>query len=140
MASRAWTVVLLLAAAGAQAADAAGSNPVGLGELLRVTLTLALIVLMILGLALALRRCNGDRVLAPSVFKVLAALSLGGKDRIYLLQVGNEQVVVGSSVNGLRTLHTLQEKVTAEQLGLGAPLGGQRFADVLRTLGKGWNP
>lgn len=139
MASRSWAFVLLLLTASAHAADA-GESAVGLSELLRVTLTLALIVVIILGLALGLRRWNGDRVLAPSVFKVLAALSLGGKDRIYLLQVGNEQLVVGSSINGLRKLHTLQEKVTPEQLGLGAPLNGQRFADVLRSLGKGWTP
>jgi flagellar protein FliO/FliZ len=116
-----------------------GNSVLGWGELWRVTFTLALIVMLIYGLSVALRRYGGDRRQSPSVFKVLAAMSLGQKDKVYLLQVGNEQLVIGSSPAGLRALHTMQENVAVEAA---APLhaSNHKFAEVLRTIGKGWTP
>ena len=111
----------------------------GFSELLRVTFTLALIVALIFGLSVAVRRYAGDRRSSPSVFKVLAAMSLGNKDKIWLLQVGNEQLVIGSSAAGLATLHKMQDNVVVDTEA--APLAsGHKFAEVLRTLGKGWTP
>jgi len=116
-----------------------GNSVLGFGELLRVTFTLALIVMLIYGLSVALRRYGGDRRLRPSVFKVLAAMSLGHKDKVYLVQVGNEQLVIGSSPSGLTALHTMKENVAVEAA---APLlaSNHKFAEVLRTIGKGWTP
>ncbi len=111
----------------------------GFPELLRVTFTLALIVALILGLSVALRRYGGDRRTSPSVFKVLAAMSLGSKDKIYLLQVGNEQLVIGSSAAGLTMLHKMQDNVVVEATAM-QQASNTKFAEVLRSLGKGWTP
>jgi len=116
-----------------------GTSSLGWAELWRVTFTLASIVMLIYGLSVALRRYGGERRASPSVFRVLAAMSLGNKDKIYLLQVGSEQLVIGKSAAGLATLHVMQEQIPVEAP---APLlaSNHKFAEVLRTLGKGWTP
>jgi flagellar protein FliO/FliZ len=107
------------------------------GELLRVILALLFIIVLILGLSFSLRRAGMLRASSPGVFQVLAAIGLGNKDKIYLVQVGQEQLVVGSSIAGLRLLHTMQEKIVVADIQQPA-LIGQHFADVLRSVGKGW--
>jgi flagellar protein FliO/FliZ len=115
------------------------------GELLRVVLTLLFIILLIIGLSFALRRAGMLRASKPGVFQVLAAIGLGGKDKIYLIQVGQEQLVVGSSLAGLSLLHTMQEAIPLTDLQPQLPfagqltgqLTGQRFAEILRSVGKG---
>jgi flagellar protein FliO/FliZ len=109
-------------------------------ELLKVILTLLFIIALIVGLSFALRRAGMLRASTPGVFQVLAGIGLGGKDKIYLIQVGQEQLVVGSSMAGLSLLHTMQEKIPLADLQSQSPLAGQRFAEVLRSVGKGWKP
>jgi len=110
----------------------------GWAELMRVTLMLALIVAMIFGLSAALRRTGAVRPQGPSVFRVLATFTLGNRERLYLLQVGNEQVVIGSSSGGLATLHTMKENIPFETA---APQAANaKFAEVIRMIGKGWTP
>ena len=116
-----------------------GTSSLGWAELWRVTFTLASIVMLIYGLSVALRRYGGERRASPSVFRVLAAMSLGNKDKIYLLQVGNEQLVIGSSAAGLTTLHKMTENVVVEATAM-QQASNTKFAEVLRSLGKGWTP
>ena len=108
-------------------------------ELLRVTFTLVIIIAMIFGLSYALKRYGGVKPTAPSVLRVLATMSLGNREKVYLLQVGNEQLVVGSSSGGLVTLHTLKESIEL-QTATPAVAGNVKFAELLRMVGKGWTP
>lgn len=145
MAARLAFFPLLMVTVAAQAAAVAGegsqalSNGPGWSELLRVTFTLGLVVAMIFGLSVAVRRWQGDRRFSPEIFKVLAAISLGNKDKIYLVQVGNEQIVVGSSIGRLTTLHTMKENIVLEPEVSQQLAANHRFADVLRSLGKGFH-
>ena len=43
--------------------------------------------------------------------RVLSAISLGGKEKAVLLQIGNEQVVLGVSPGNVRKVHTLSVPV-----------------------------
>lgn len=107
-------------------------------ELIRVLLMLVLIIALIFGLSVLLRRQQMGRGSAASAIRVLASLSLGAKERLLLVQVGKEQLLVGSSATGLRTLHTLQQAIEVPEPGQLSPAQG--FADVLKSMGKGWTP
>ncbi|MES2607094.1 MAG: flagellar biosynthetic protein FliO [Pseudomonadota bacterium] len=137
MANRLLFILLTLVTTGARAADAAAAP--GWGELLRVTFTLGLIVVLILGLSVAVRRWQGERRFSPEVFKVLAAISLGSKEKIYLIQVGNEQIVVGSSLGRMTTLHTMKDNIVLEDAVNSQLMSHNRFGEVLRSLGKGFH-
>ena len=136
MANKYWSLLLVFISWPACAAEASGVGA-GWGELFRVTATLGFIVLLILGLSVAARRWQGERRFGTDIFKVLAAISLGNKDKIYLIQVGNEQIVVGSSIGRLTTLHTMKENIAITASDAAVPAVSGAFAEVLRSLGKG---
>lgn len=79
------------------------------GGLLGVTINLLLVLIAIVVLAWVFRRVQGVGQPAAGALQVKATLPLGPRERILLLQVGEEQIVVGASGGGLRTLHVLEQ-------------------------------
>jgi flagellar protein FliO/FliZ len=114
-------------APGAAAQDATGSLGVNTG-LLQVTLNLLLVLAAIVLLAWLFRRVQGFGQPAAGSIRVAATLPLGPKERILLLEIGSEQILVGASAAGLRTLHVLAEPVATT-----APEGTASFRDKLHA-------
>ncbi len=103
-------------AAFAQTAQAEGTvalpyESLGTGGLLQVLLSLGFVLLAIVGSAWALRRLG--RLPSPSggVLKVVATRSLGPRERVVLLQVGEEQLLLGVAPGRVEKLHRLQQRV-----------------------------
>jgi len=48
------------------------------------------------------------------MIRVLSAISVGQRDRIALIQVGEEQILVGLSPGRMQTLHTLRQPLSVE--------------------------
>ncbi|NNF15913.1 MAG: flagellar biosynthetic protein FliO [Gammaproteobacteria bacterium] len=76
-------------------------------NLIEVTVNLALVLAAIVVLAWLFKRAQGFGQPAAGLLRVTATLPLGPKERILVLQVGDEQIVVGASSAGLTTLHVL---------------------------------
>ncbi len=94
----------------ASAQEAVPPLPDSLGlstNLLEVTLNLALVLAAIVLLAWVFKRAQGFNQPAAGQLRVTATLPLGPKERILLLEVGEQQLVVGASSAGLNTLHVL---------------------------------
>ena len=72
---------------------------------------LAIVLGVLFGGAWLIKRLQNVRGQLPDqqLIKVLSVQQLGLKDRVMLLQVGDERVLVGSSNNGLRTLHSWKQ-------------------------------
>ncbi len=100
---------------------------VGATQMLQVGLSLLLILVLIGAMAWLLRRFgSGVQALGGAgPMRVLASLSIGARERLLLVQIGEEQLLLGVSPAGIRTLHTL-----AEPLEL-APGEGGSFAERL---------
>ncbi|MGX5731766.1 flagellar biosynthetic protein FliO [Pseudoxanthomonas beigongshangi] len=100
----------LLAAASAPAqkiGHAAPATP-GIGGAL---VGLILVLGLILGLAWLLKRLPGAGLgLRPNdQLRVVTSLSVGTKERLLVVEVGGEQLLVGVSPGGIATLHRLPE-------------------------------
>lgn len=109
------SLLLMLAAAFALAAGAqegeVAALPDSLGfstNLIGVTLNLFLVLAAIVILAWVFKRAQGLGQPAAGSMRVTATLPLGPRERILLIEVGEEQIVVGASSGGLRTLHVLE--------------------------------
>lgn len=92
------------AAASAPVAPAAG--------LAQVTLALALVLAAIFAAAWAVRRfrlLSGGRTEADARITVLAERAVGPRERVVLLQVGGEQVLVGVATGNVRRLHVMPD-------------------------------
>ncbi len=75
---------------------------------------LALVMTLIIGCAWLARRMSGAGAFGNRHLKVLSSLSLGARERIALIEVGSEQVLVGVTPNSIRRLHVLENPVASD--------------------------
>lgn len=93
------------------AALATESNAVGVsaGTYLQAALALALIVALLGGTAWLARKVSGGKGFGQEGLKIIGGVALGPRERIVLIEVGNEWLVVGIVPGQIRTLHRLEK-------------------------------
>lgn len=97
--------------------------------------SLVFVVALILALGWLLRgRFGRLGVPAARSLTVRAQLVLGPRERVLVLRVGDEEVLVGASPAGLRTLHVLARPLPADPE---PPSGAGSFAQRLRSALRG---
>ncbi len=84
------------------------------GSLIQTTLGLLFILLLILGAAWAVKRFGSFNIGAQGQLKVVGGISLGQRERAVLLQVGEQQLVVGVTQGHIQTLLVLDEPLSVE--------------------------
>ncbi|MEZ5563349.1 MAG: flagellar biosynthetic protein FliO [Gammaproteobacteria bacterium] len=81
------------------------------GDIASATLRMVAGLVIVLGLLAATawvsRRFRAGSAARGGAVEILTGLSLGNRERVVLLKVGRDQVLVGISPSGLRTLHVL---------------------------------
>ena len=99
---------LAAAAAPAQKIGQHAPSTPGIGGAL---LGLLLVLGLILGLAWLLKRMPGTGLgIRPSEqLRVVSMLSVGAKERVMVIEVGKEQLLIGVPAGGITALHTLPE-------------------------------
>lgn len=103
--------VLLLPTSALAETTASAVKPLSFGNVFSMLFGLAIVLGVLFGGAWLIKRLQNVRGQLPDqqLIKVLSVQQLGLKDRVMLLQVGEERVLVGSSNNGLRTLHSWKQ-------------------------------
>ena len=81
-----------------------------LGNLL---LSLVLIVGLIVGCIWLIKRLSNISAGGDRQLSVVCSLSLGARERVVLIQIGQQQVLVGVSPGRINTLQTFDEPVIA---------------------------
>jgi flagellar protein FliO/FliZ len=119
-----------LATAPAWAAEGAASGP---GYLLRLAVGLIIVLAALGALAWLLRRLGGGGLGRSGPVRVLGSAPVGQRERVLLVEVGGQQLVVGVAPGNVRTLHVLDEPVAAAEPSAGAPAPGGAFARHLRN-------
>jgi len=106
--------VLLCAASGAQAAAQAAPGPAS--SLLQVLFGLVIVLGLLAGAAWMVRRLGMARSSFSSAVKVIGAASIGTRERIVLVEVADQWIVVGVAPGCVNALSTMprQEGVFAD--------------------------
>ncbi|MGZ5202806.1 MAG: flagellar biosynthetic protein FliO [Telluria sp.] len=106
-------------------------------SLLQTLFALCLVLALLAGLAWLAKRFNPRGIGASATLRVVSALSLGGRERVLVVEVGDQWIVVGAAPGRVNLLTTMpkQEGVATPPGGVsGVPAG---FADWLKqTLEK----
>ena len=89
-------------------------DPVSTGYLMKLTAGLVIIILLIFGLAWLMKKLQLTQHSQNGLIKIVSAISVGHRDRIALIQVGDEQILVGLTPGNMQKLHTLKNKVEAQ--------------------------
>lgn len=95
----------------------------------QITLSLVAILVVIFLAAWMLKRFSGYPGIASGHLRVLGAISLGQREKVVLLQVGKEQIVVGVTSSEISLLHKLEEEVEVEEM---KPVMSGAFANRLQ--------
>ncbi|MDH1102279.1 flagellar biosynthetic protein FliO [Pseudomonas mosselii] len=114
-------------------ASAAAPLPGGLGaQLAQMVFGLLLVVGLIFFLAWLLRRMQGNAQRGAQVIEIVGSRAIGPRDRLLLVQVGKEQILIGHSPGSIEALHVLAEPVevpaTTRQA---APEFAQRLLELM---------
>ncbi len=94
-----------------QAIASLSREPVGVGNYLQMFFGLLIVVGLILGMAWFMRRMGRMSGLSQAGLKVVGGISIGQRERIVLVQAGEQQLLVGVAPGTIRTLHVLDEKI-----------------------------
>ncbi|MEB0078715.1 flagellar biosynthetic protein FliO [Pseudomonas sp. CCI3.2] len=101
------------------------------GQLTQLVLGLLLVVGLIFGLAWLLRRVQGANPRNGQLIELLGSRALGPRDRLVLVQVGKEQILLGISPGRITPLHVLKEPVQVPDSENATPEFAQRLMELL---------
>lgn len=132
---RTHSLLALVLLAGPALADAApksvatGGLPTGdlTSAAIRMVLGLAVVLALLGATAWLSRRFRIGGGMRGGLIEVVSGLSLGARERVVLIRVGGDQVLVGVSPSGMRTLHVLNQNPEDHQPGA----QGGAFANYL---------
>jgi len=109
-------------------ADIAASvpDPLAMTSLWQLTLGMVAVLGLILGIAWLLKRSGRFQMAAGGGLRVLGGLSMGTRERVVLVQVGETQLLLGVAPGRVQTLHVLEQPLDS-----GKPATASGFADQL---------
>ena len=114
----------------AVAVPAVGSSVAG--QLTQLVLGLLLVLGLIFFLAWLLRRVQQAGPAGKGqVIELIGSRALGPRDRLVLVQVGNEQVLLGLTPGTITALHVLKEPVQVPSTEQATPEFAQRLMELL---------
>lgn len=105
--------------------------PVTLSTLAETALGLIIVLGFIVLLAWLLKRTQHLQATANGKLKIIAGLPVGTRERIVLIEAGNEQVLVGITPQQIQTLHVLKDPITVDTTSAEST---NSFADKLKQV------
>jgi flagellar protein FliO/FliZ len=111
------------------------ASPLSAGSLTQLTLSLLAIVALILAISWALKRLKLAGPRGSGGIAVIDELSLGPRDRIALIRVGESQVLVGIGASGLVPLTPLAVPIVLKDGGTPAPAFAERLREIMKRTG-----
>ncbi|MDQ7075271.1 MAG: flagellar biosynthetic protein FliO [Gammaproteobacteria bacterium] len=74
-----------------------------------------LVLLLMFAVAYVVKRFNPVSANMHKKFKVVSVLPFGSKQKAVLVQIGDEQILLGISQDRINTLHRLKKPIEADQ-------------------------
>lgn len=116
---------------GLVSAETLSTSPVNAGVLLQTLFGLLLVLGVIVLLGWLLKRSQYLHSAHHGQLKVLGTISLGTREKAVLLQVGEQQLVIGVTPHQVTTLYTLPEPLVPHDV---SPTANGSFADRFRQV------
>lgn len=86
-------------------------NPLTISNILQMAAGLAFVLLLIFLLGWLYRRFGSPKTINNGDFRVVAGLSMGQRERIVMLEVGDKQILLGVGPGHVEKIHVFDEPV-----------------------------
>ena len=108
-----YCVLLFLSTGSATAAERGQqlSDPLLTSGLTQVVSGLLLVIMVILVITWVIKRVPGLQTVGQGSIRIVDALHVSTRERILLVQVGEQQMLLGVTAQNINTLHVLSEPV-----------------------------
>jgi flagellar protein FliO/FliZ len=110
------------------------ASPLSVGSLTQLTLSLIAIVALIFAISWALKRLKLAGPRGSGEMAILDQLSVGPRERIMLIRVGESQVLVGLGASGLQPLTPLAVPIVLKE-GTHTPAFAERLREMMKRPG-----
>jgi flagellar protein FliO/FliZ len=114
---------------------AQSASPLSVGSMAQLTLSLIAIVALILAISWVMKRLKLAGPRGSGEIAVVDELSVGPRERIVLIRVGESQVLVGIGASGLVPLTPLPVPIVLKGGGSHAPTFAERMRDLMKRPG-----
>lgn len=105
-------------------------------DAIQVIFSLFAILALIYFLSAFFRKTNLVQARGNNVIKVLASLALGNKERLLLVQVGEEQILLSTGSSGINKIHSLKKQIQPQDSTQAAWGEDRNFSSMLgKVLG-----
>ena len=101
--------LLAIAAPAAAKATQVGAQAPSSPGLFGAVFALLLVLALIVGLGWLLKRLPGSGFRSTEGLRVVTSLAVGAKERVVVVEVNGQQLLLGVTDGGISTLHTLAE-------------------------------
>lgn len=125
-----WLLPMNAFAAGEDSVTTVNTDPMSGHYLVQLIIGLVVVLLCILALAWFAKRMNHLQASGDGMLKILGGLSMGTRERVVLLQVGSDQLLIGVSPGRINTLHVLAAPIDSDKLSA-SPASGKSFSEKL---------
>lgn len=121
------------AASGVAASVGAGTAvpPLGIGAVLQTLAGLAIVITLVFGCAWLARRLGLQPSARGQLVRTVGGVSLGGKERVAVVEIGDTWLVLGAAPGNVRLLHTMpaqSAQATPDSSGGSGPPGANEAA------------
>jgi len=116
--------------------NTAASGPVEVTAIFQVLAALIFIIILIIAMAWGYKRYGYKSFSNGSLMKIVGAISLGGKEKAVLLQIGDDQVLLGVSPGYVRKIHDIKEPVKPQENSDSSSFVSRLNIELQKVLGK----
>ena len=120
-----------------QGADSPGmENPLSLSYVIQILISFLAVVIFIFLLAWLMRKTGRFGSGSGQTIKIISSMSLGMREKIMILNVGGENIVVGIAPGQIRTLHVLNSEIDINKQDEENNINRRGFKQLLDKLSK----
>ncbi len=124
-----WQIPVAAAEVAKKASTIADAAPAE--GILQVVMALVLVLLLIVGMGWLMRRVTAFSYGNGSAIRVLGGVPVGQRERAVLVQVGEQQLLLGVAPGRVQTLYVLPQPIN---VGSNSTAEGESFADRLSAV------
>lgn len=104
------------------------------GSFLQMFMALGLVIVIIIGLSFAVRKFNMFTAGPSRHIRIVGGLALSNKDRLLLVQVGDEQLLISASPGSVRKVHQMRTPIDEDTVVTSKTASAGSFANLLQTV------
>ncbi len=107
-------------------------DPLSGTNIFQMVAGLVFVLLLVIIVAWLVRRVGGVTMAGGGVLNVIGGMSMGARERVVLLQVGEEQILIGVSPGRIQKLHVLENPIEIQAKKVADMNFANKLTDALR--------